>query len=54
MATIKRFEDIEAWQKARLPAKDIFIISKETELARDCRLKDQINAAAGSTMDNIA
>jgi four helix bundle protein len=54
MATIKRFEDIEAWQKARLLAKEIFIISRETELAKDFRLRDQINAAAGSTMDNIA
>ena len=54
MATIKRFEDIEAWQKARILAKEIFSISLETPLNKDYRLKDQINAASGSIMDNIA
>ncbi len=54
MATIKRFEDIEAWQKARVLAKEVFIISVETDLHKDYRFKDQINAAAGSIMDNIA
>ena len=54
MATIKRFEDIEAWQKARILAKEIFSISLETALSKDYRFRDQINAAAGSIMDNIA
>src|SRR5688572_31482733 len=53
MATIKRFEDIEAWQKARVLANEIFIVSSNSALAKDFRLKDQINAAAGSIMDNI-
>jgi four helix bundle protein len=54
MATIKRFEDIEAWQKARELAKEIFKIGTETSLSKDFRLRDQVNAAAGSIMDNIA
>lgn len=54
MATITKFEDIEAWQKARLLAKEIFIFSNETALNKDFRLRDQINAAGGSIMDNIA
>jgi four helix bundle protein len=54
MATIKRFEDIEAWQKARILAKEVFSISLETALSKDYRFRDQINAAAGSIMDNIA
>ena len=54
MATIKRFEDIEAWQKARTLANEIHLISINSELATDFRLKDQINASAGSAMDNIA
>lgn len=54
MATIRRFEEIEAWQKARILSKEIYRISTETGLSRDYRLKDQINAAAGSVMDNIA
>ena len=54
MATIKKFEDIEAWQKARELAHQIYLVTKETELNKDYRFKDQINAAAGSIMDNIA
>jgi len=54
MATIKRFEDIEAWQLARTLAKEIFTASVETDLSKDYRFKDQINAAVGSIMDNIA
>ena len=54
MATIKKFEDIEAWQKARLLNKEIYKITKETELSKDFRFRDQVNAACGSIMDNIA
>jgi four helix bundle protein len=54
MATITKFEDIEAWQKARVLAKEIFILCHETALSKDFRFKDQINAAVGSIMDNIA
>lgn len=53
MATIKKFEEIEAWQKARMLAKEIFLISSETALSKDYRFRDQVNAAAGSVMDNI-
>ncbi len=54
MATITKFEDIEAWQKARVLAKEIFTFSNETALNKDFRFRDQINAAVGSIMDNIA
>jgi four helix bundle protein len=54
MATLKKFEEIEAWQKARLLAKEIFTISTETNLSKDFRFRDQVNAACGSIMDNIA
>lgn len=54
MATIKRFEDIEAWQKARILAGEVYKISIETELGRDFRFRDQVSASAGSVMDNIA
>jgi hypothetical protein len=37
MATITKFEDIEAWQKARLLSKEIFIFSNETALSKDFR-----------------
>ncbi len=54
MATIKNFEDIEIWNEARDLAKEIIIISKTTELKVDFKLKEQIKAASGSVMDNIA
>ena len=54
MATITRFEDLEIWQEARRLAKEIHFISIETELKTDFRFRDQIKAASGSVMDNIA
>ncbi len=54
MVTITRFEDLEIWQEARRLAKEIHIISIETELKNDFRFRDQIKASSGSVMDNIA
>jgi four helix bundle protein len=54
MATITKFEDLEIWQEARKLAKEIYLISKETDLKTDYRFKDQIKASSGSIMDNIA
>jgi four helix bundle protein len=54
MATITKFEDLEIWQEARKLAKEIYLISKETDLKTDFRLKGQIKASSGSVMDNIA
>ena len=54
MATIQRFEDIEAWQKARELAKEIYVFTSRAPFNKDYKHKDQINSAAGSAMDNIA
>ncbi len=54
MATIKNFEDLEIWNEARDLAKEIIIISKNSDLNLDFKLKDQIKGASGSVMDNIA
>ena len=54
MATIKSFEDIEAWQKARELSRDIFELTMTGTFAKDFSLRDQINRATGSIMDNIA
>ena len=54
MATITKFEDLEIWQEARKLAKEIHIISIETDLKTDFRFKSQIKASSGSVMDNIA
>lgn len=54
MATINKFEDIEAWQLARQLSDDIYKAASTGTFARDFELKNQINAASGSVMDNIA
>ena len=54
MAKIESFEDLEVWTKARVLCKRIFDIRNESNLKTDYRLYDQINAASGSIMDNIA
>lgn len=54
MATVNRFEDLEIWKEARRLAKEIHLVSVETELKNDFRLKSQIKDSSGSVMDNIA
>ena len=54
MATIHRFEDIEAWKKGRELRKAVYHQSKCGEFARDFALKDQIRRAAISVTSNIA
>ena len=54
MSTIKRFEYLEIWQDERRLSKEIIIISKETDLKTDFRLRDQVKASSGSVMDNVA
>ena len=54
MATITKFEDIEAWQEARELSKMVYDVTKNGEASKDFGLKDQIRRASGSIMDNIA
>ena len=54
MATIKRFEDIEAWQKARELTREIYARTNIGRFARDFGLQNQIRKAAISIMSNIA
>ena len=54
MATVTKFEDLEIWKLAREQAREIYKLAKEGSFAKDFDLKNQINAAAGSAMDNIA
>jgi four helix bundle protein len=54
MATIKSFEEIEVWKKARAYAQKVFVLSISGTFVKDFSLKDQINASRGSIMDNIA
>lgn len=54
MSSIKRFEEIEAWKKARELTKLVYNLTREGEWAKDFGLKDQIRRAAVSAMSNIA
>lgn len=54
MATISRFEEIEAWKSARELTRLIYRLTNGTVFAKDFGLKDQIRRAAVSVMSNIA
>ena len=54
MATIQRFEEIEAWKTARLLTRQIYRLSNQGPFARDYGLRDQMRRAAVSIMSNIA
>jgi len=54
MAEIKRFEDVEAWQKARQLVGDIYEVTSVGLFAKDFGLRDQVRRAAVSIMSNIA
>jgi four helix bundle protein len=51
---IERFEDLVAWQKARLLTKAIYQTTKSSAFAKDFGLSNQIQRAAVSVMSNIA
>jgi four helix bundle protein len=54
MPTIKRFEDIQAWQAARELTNLVYGISSIGDFAKDFGLRDQIQRASSSVMSNIA
>ena len=51
---INRFEDIVIFQQARELSKAVYTITRECEFRFDTRFVQQIRAASGSIMDNIA
>ena len=54
MATIYRFEDLDAWKIARELTRDVYQITRADEFSRDFGLKNQIRKASVSVMSNIA
>ena len=54
MATIRRFEDIEAWKKARELNREVYRITRGDLFARDFGLRDQIRRSSVSVLSNIA
>lgn len=53
MATVRRFEELEAWKLSRLLCM-IGVIMEDGAFKRCYRLTDQIEGSSGSIMDNIA
>lgn len=51
---IEKFEDIQAWQKARELVKSVYRITSRGGFAKDYSLKDQIRRASVSIISNIA
>ena len=54
MATIKRFEEIEAWKLGRELCLKIGLIIDGGSFGKSFRLIGQIESSSGSIMDNIA
>ena len=54
MPLVKRFEDLMAWQEARILNQRIYKLCQSAEIARDFRLREQLRGAVLSVMTNIA
>ena len=54
MATVEKFEDLEAWKHARELTRRVNDISRAGAFGRDFGMRDQIQRAAVSVMANIA
>jgi four helix bundle protein len=54
MTTIKRFQEIKAWQKARELTRVVYDFSNRAPLNRDFALRDQMRRACISILSNIA
>lgn len=51
---IAKFEDIRAWQEARVLVKMVYLLTDQGKFAKDFSLRDQLRRAAVSVMANIA
>ena len=54
MNKIERFEDLIAWQKARVLTRAIYEVTRQGAFAKDFGLAGQIQRAAVSIMSNVA
>jgi four helix bundle protein len=54
MAKVERFEDLVAWQKARVLTEEIYAVTRKAGMRRDFGLTGQLQRAAVSIMANIA
>jgi four helix bundle protein len=51
---VERFEDLQAWQKARQLTKEIYFVTSQGKFTKDFGLTSQIQRASVSIMANIA
>lgn len=51
---IQRFEELIAWQKARVLTREIYWVTRDGGFERDFGLRDQLRRASVSVMANIA
>ena len=51
---VKRFEDLEIWKEARELCRIVYEVTSYPSFRKDFKLRDQMRASSGSTMDNIA
>jgi four helix bundle protein len=54
MASIERFEDIDAWKAARRLSADTYTVTRARGFRADISLQDQLRRASVSIMANIA
>src|SRR4030095_14387167 len=54
MSKVERFEDLIAWQKARVLTRNIYQATRQGPFAKDFGLTGQIQRASVSIMSNIA
>ena len=54
MASVKDFEELAIFQRARELSKKVYLVTNKDGFKSDFRFVQQIRAAAGSIMDNIA
>ena len=54
MAAFKTFEEINAWENARVLVRDVYAVTRSGDFGKDYGLKDQVQRAAISICSNIA
>ncbi len=54
MVVVERFEDLIAWQKARVLTASVYEVTRMGAFAKDFGLSNQIQRAAVSVMSNVA
>jgi four helix bundle protein len=54
MAGVRRFEDLQAWQKSRELVRFVYRVSATGTMSKDFEFRNQFRGAALSSMSNIA